>query len=82
MRYAPDGWQVFAAIATYRFRGAYRSSSTPRIIGTQVPPTWVAVTLPAHLSALAMSSARSPQFDALTNRLFKAQICLGVQVRQ
>jgi len=41
-------------------RGAYRSSSTPRIIGTHVPPIWVAVTLPALLSALAMSRLGRP----------------------
>jgi hypothetical protein len=39
---------------------AYRSSSTPRIIGTHVPPIWVAITLPALLSALAMSRLGRP----------------------
>jgi hypothetical protein len=38
----------------------YRSSSTPRIIGMHLPPILVAVTLPALLSALAMSRLGRP----------------------
>jgi hypothetical protein len=41
-------------------RDAYRSSSTPRITGTHVPPIWVAITLPELLSALAMSQLGRP----------------------
>jgi hypothetical protein len=41
-------------------RDAYRSSSTPRITGTHVPPIWVAITLPEPLSALAMSQLGRP----------------------
>ena len=48
------------AIATYRLRGAHRSSSVPRIIGTHVPPIWVLVTVPAFLSALAVSRLGRP----------------------
>jgi hypothetical protein len=61
-------------------RDAYRSSSTPRITGTHVPPIWVAITLPEPLSALAMSQLGRP--IAPTYCHCKAQVCLWVKVRE
>jgi hypothetical protein len=63
VRFAPKAIEVLRCRELTKqtlIRGAYLSSSTPRIIGTHVPPIWVAVTLPALLSALAMSRLGRP----------------------